>query len=133
MLLQAWLSAAGNFTCFLADCYSTSILQEDDTSCRPVVPGDSEEGEEVLEVLEVLEASSSSHLAAEAGFRAKPAVRRLQRTVNRLEEKFRALNSAIKVRQERESTDHRVCPAVQLRWGRGGAGGTQWTCRTPGA
>ena len=105
------------------------LLQEDDTSCKPVVFSDSDEGEDVLEGLE---ASSSSHLAAEAGFRAKPAVRRLQRTVNRLEEKFRALNSAIKVRQEVESTDHRVCPAVQLRWGRGGAGGAQWTRRTPG-
>lgn len=61
------------------ECEEGYELQDDDTSC------------------EQIKGSSVGTIKAEAAFRPKPAVRRLTKTVNKLEEKFRALNSAIKL------------------------------------
>ena len=101
-------------------------MKEDELSCRRLKPEEKLVGDEVGqgargEEGELPGEGGGQELGGVAAFRAKPAVRRLQRTVNRcitlnygcclwvmvshvyhgfsnrLEEKFRALNSAIKL------------------------------------
>ena len=73
---QKCVNKEGGHSC---ECDEGYQLQDDDVSCEPgkVLPG--------------------GKIVAEAAFRPKPALRRLTKTVNKLEEKFRALNSAIKL------------------------------------
>jgi hypothetical protein len=73
---QECVNTEGSSRC---QCQEGYHLQEDDTSCH------------------LVQGSSAGTIKAGAAFRPKPAVRRLTKTVNKLEEKFRALNSAIKL------------------------------------
>ena len=72
---QVCINTEGSSRC---ECEKGYQLQEDDTSCEPIK-------------------GPKGPINAGAAFRPKPAVRRLTKTVNKLEEKFRALNSAIKL------------------------------------
>merc|ERR1711936_1297036 len=92
-------NTVGSYSC---SCREGSVLQEDELSCRRLKPEEKLVGDEVGQGArgdegELPEEGGGQELGGVAAFRAKPAVRRLQRTVNRLEEKFRALNSAIKL------------------------------------
>jgi len=84
----------GGHTC---GCRPGFTLQNDETSCKQLEIEEDVDIPDQLEDEDTTGGSQDPSSRMEAGFRAKPAVRRLQRTVSRLEEKFRALNYAIKL------------------------------------
>lgn len=72
-------------------CRAGRVLQEDETSCH------SDKTERPRARPEAASANSSSLGEASAAHRQRPALTRLQKTVDTLEERFRSLNTAIKL------------------------------------